>query len=142
MRIDIRLLDEDLPVPKYAYDGDAGCDLYSRVGITLEPGGWALVPTGVIIAIPKGHAGFVQPRSGLALDHGITLLNTPGLIDSKYRGEIGVIMVNLNQNEAYQIKKRDKIAQLVILPIKQGVFNQVDKLDETERGSRGFGSSS
>lgn len=139
--IKLKLLDEGLPIPVYAYDGDAGCDLHSRIDTRLEPGQWALVPTGIALAIPRGYAGFVQPRSGLALRHGLTLLNTPGLIDSKYRGEVGVIMVNFNPVEAVNIKRGDRIAQLVLVPVAQGDFRLVTELDDTERGAQGFGSS-
>ncbi|MBE0448248.1 MAG: dUTP diphosphatase [Actinobacteria bacterium] len=129
-----------MPVPQYAHKGDAGCDLRSRIDQIIPPGERALIPTGISIAIPIGYAGFVQPRSGLALKHGISILNTPGLIDSKYRGEIGVILINTDKMEPFEIRKGDKIAQLVILKVEYINFTVVDKLDETVRGDNGFGS--
>lgn len=140
MQINIKLLDKDLPAPEYAHEGDAGCDLRSRIDQTIPPGERALIPTGISIAIPSGYGGFVQPRSGLALKHGISIVNTPGLIDSKYRGEIGVILINTDKSEPFEVKKGDKIAQLVIQKIESVKFNVVDELDETVRGSGGFGS--
>lgn len=140
MQIKIKLLDDSLPVPEYAHEGDAGCDLRSRIDQVIPPGERALIPTGICIAIPTGYAGFVQPRSGLALKHGISIVNTPGLIDSKYRGEIGVILINTNKSEPFLIKKGDKIAQLIIQKVETVEFNVVDELDETVRGTGGFGS--
>lgn len=138
--IAIKLLDQDMPVPDYAHDGDAGCDLMSAKDLVLKPGERAMVPTGVAIAIPEGFAGFVQPRSGLAAKHGIGIVNGPGLIDSGYRGEIKVILVNHDLREAFCIKKGDKIAQLVIQEVARARFNQVQDLEGTKRGSGGFGS--
>src|SRR3546814_2471298 len=105
-------LDPDLPLPAYAKPGDAGLDLLAREAAVLEPGGRALVPTGIAIAIPEGHAGFVQPRSGLALRHGVTVLNSPGLIASGYRDELKVVLVNLDPRERFEISRGDRIAQL------------------------------
>lgn len=141
MEIELKQLDKNLPVPEYAYKGDAGCDLYSRINVKLKPGERYLVPTGIAIAIPQGHAGFVQPRSGLAAKHGISLVNAPGLIDSDYRGEIKVIMINLDPKETFEVKRGDKIAQLVIQKVENVSFKVVDELEETGRGSGGFGSS-
>ncbi len=141
MRIDIQQLDDGLPVPEYAHDGDAGCDLRSAVDVVLAPGERSLVPTGVAIAIPQGYAGFVQPRSGMAAKHGISVVNAPGLIDSHYRGELKVILINTDAREAFSVKRGDKIAQLVIQPVVTASFNVVDSLDETVRGAGGFGSS-
>ena len=141
MEIDIQQLDEGLPVPKYAHDGDAGCDLRSAVDVELAPGERSLVPTGVAIAIPQGYAGFVQPRSGMAAKHGISVVNAPGLIDSHYRGELKVILINTDAREAFSVKRGDKIAQLVIQPVVTASFNVVNSLDETVRGAGGFGSS-
>lgn len=141
MEIELKQLDKNLPVPEYAYEGDAGCDLYSRINVKLKPGERYLVPTGIAIAIPKGYAGFVQPRSGLAAKHGISLVNAPGLIDSDYRGEIKVIMINLDPKETFEVKRGDKIAQLVIQKVENVSFKVVDELEETGRGSGGFGSS-
>ncbi|HZD59879.1 MAG TPA: dUTP diphosphatase [Anaerolineae bacterium] len=140
MRIDIKLLDKDMPMPRYAHDGDAGCDLRSRIDQIIPPGERALIPTGISIAIPAGYAGFVQPRSGLALKHGISIVNTPGLIDSKYRGEIGVILINTDKSDSFEVRKGDKIAQLVVLKVEHAHFTVVDELDETVRGDKGFGS--
>lgn len=140
MRINIKLLDDNLPVPQYAHEGDAGFDLRSRIDQVIPPGERALVPAGISMAIPDGYAGFVQPRSGLALKHGISIVNTPGLIDSKYRGEIGVILINTDKSESFEIKKGDKIAQMVIQKVECAELVIVDELDETVRGSGGFGS--
>ena len=142
MKLPIKRLDPDLPLPKYAKAGDAGCDLLSAEDITINPGGGrALVPTGLALAIPEGYAGFVQPRSGLALRHGITCLNTPGLIDSGYRDELKVLLVNTDPNEPYEVQRGDRIAQLVIQKIEEAVWEETDQLDETERGLGGFGHS-
>ncbi len=141
LEIELKQLDPDLPVPKYAYIGDAGCDLYSARDIELSPGEHNMVPTGVALAIPDGYAGFVQPKSGLAAKHGIGVLNSPGLIDSKYRGEIKVILINLDNKDSFHIKRGDKIAQLVIQPVLSVDFRIVNELDETTRGDGGFGSS-
>jgi len=141
LEIDIQLLDSGLPVPVYAYDGDAGCDLFSTIDVTLAPGQRVLAPSGVAVSIPEGYAGFVQPRSGLAAKHGIGIVNTPGLIDSKYRGEIKIILINLDPKTSFKINRGDKIAQLVIQPVITARFQVVDSLDETVRGDGGFGSS-
>ena len=134
-------LDADLPLPDYARPGDAGADLVAREPAELAPGGGrALVPTGIALAIPVGWAGFVQPRSGLALRHGVTCLNTPGLIDSGYRDELRVLLVNLDPVEPFTIARGDRIAQLVIQRIEHADFTEVDALDDTERGLGGFGS--
>jgi len=141
VRISVKKLSDTAALPDYAYHGDAGCDLYSCAEVTLPPGGRAMVPTGLALAIPDGYAGFVQPRSGLAAKHGITVLNTPGLIDSKYRGELRVILINLDPCEEYTVGKGDKIAQLVIQRVEEAQFDLVEDLDETARGVGGFGSS-
>ena len=134
-------LDPDLPLPAYARAGDAGLDLLAREPATLQPGGGrALVPTGIALAIPVGHAGFVQPRSGLALRHGVTCLNTPGLIDAGYRDELRVLLVNLDPSEPFTVERGDRIAQLVIQRVEQVAWQPVESLDETERGLGGFGS--
>ena len=133
-------LDDELPLPTYARAGDAGADLVAREGVVLQPGGGrAAVPTGVAVAIPEGYAGFVQPRSGLALRHGVTCLNTPGLIDSGYRDEIRVILVNTDPSEPYEVTRGDRIAQLVIQQVEQAGFAAVEELPESERGTGGFG---
>jgi dUTP pyrophosphatase len=133
-------LDPDLPTPAYARPGDAGADLVAREGAVLAPGGGrALIPTGVAIAIPDGYAGFVQPRSGLALRHGVTCLNTPGLIDSGYRDELRVLLVNTDPVQSYEVHRGDRIAQLVVQRVEHASFTFVDVLPPSERGSGGFG---
>lgn len=129
----------DAPVPAYARPGDAGADLVAREGAVLAPGGGrALVPTGVAVAIPEGYAGFVQPRSGLAMRHGVTCLNTPGLIDAGYRDELRVLLVNTDPDSPYEVQAGDRIAQLVIQPVEAAEFVPVDELPPGERGG-GFG---
>ena len=137
-------LDADLPIPSYARPGDAGADLYARADAHLAAGGGrALVPTGVVVAIPEGYAGFVQPRSGLALHHGVTCLNTPGLIDSGYRGELAVLLVNTDPVVDYDVRRGDRIAQLVVQPVVHALFDLVDEdlLPAASRGTGGFGHS-
>jgi dUTP pyrophosphatase len=130
-----------VPLPARRHAGDAGYDLTARSGTRLEPaGGRALVPTGIALAIPEGYAGFVQPRSGLALQHGVTCLNTPGLIDAGYRDEISVLLVNLDPSVAFDIKRGDRIAQLVIQRVAEVTWEDVDLLEESERGLGGWGS--
>jgi dUTP pyrophosphatase len=137
----IRLID-DATIPIYAKSGDAGADLVAAESVVLDAGGGrALISTGVAIAIPEGFAGFVQPRSGLALKHGITCLNTPGLIDSGYRGELKVLLVNTDPSEAFEVNKGERIAQLVIQKVEECDFQEVEELPDSERGETGFGSS-
>ena len=131
----------ELPLPAYARPGDAGLDLRAAEDAELDAaGGRALVGTGLAIAIPEGYAGFVQPRSGLARDHGVTCLNTPGLIDSGYRGELKVLLVNTDPREPFVVRRGERIAQLVIQPVAAAALREVDVLPPTERGSGGFGS--
>jgi dUTP pyrophosphatase len=139
--VSIKRLDPELPLPVYAHPGDAGVDLYATEDRIIQPFERALIGTGIAVAIPEGHAGFVQPRSGLALDHGLSFVNTPGLIDSRYRGEIKVIAINLDPSNPIQLSRGDRIAQLVIQPVEHVVLVESDGLDITERGERGFGSS-
>jgi len=135
-------LDPELPIPSYARVGDAGADLLAREGVLLAArGGRALVPTGVAVAIPAGWAGFVLPRSGLALRHGVTCLNTPGLIDSGYRDELKVLLVNTDPEHDYAVERGDRIAQLVLHRVGQAGFCEVDELPPSERGTGGFGHS-
>ena len=142
VEIAVRQLVDDLPLPSYARDGDAGLDLLAAEEATLAPGGGrALVGTGIAIAIPDGFAGFVQPRSGLALRHGITCLNTPGLIDSGYRDELRVLLVNTDPQDAYAILRGDRIAQLVIQRVERVEWAVVGELPESQRGLGGFGHS-
>ena len=138
--IKIKILDETLPIPKYAHKGDAGIDLYSAIDCILKPLERKKVPTGIKVSIPKGYAGFVQPRSGLAIKNGISIVNTPGLIDSGYRGEICTILINLDTKKEFKIKKGDKICQLVIQKVEDAKIELVEELDITSRGEGGFGS--
>ena len=137
----IRRLREDAVVPTQAYAGDAGLDLAACERFELGPGERAVVGTGLAVAVPEGHAGFVQPRSGLAADHGITILNTPGLIDSGYRGELRVVLLNTDPKTTFVVEPGMRIAQLVVLPVAEVAPAEVDALPITERGVRGFGSS-
>jgi dUTP pyrophosphatase len=143
LEVHVVKLDPDLPLPSYARPGDAGLDLVAREDALLAPGGGrALVPTGVAVAIPDGHAGFIQPRSGLALKHGVTCLNTPGLIDSGYRGELKVLLVNTDPSEPFEVKRGERIAQLVIQKVSHAVLEVVDDFDhlgDSHRGEGGFG---
>jgi len=141
VRIPIRRLDAGLPLPAAQHDGDAGIDLYAANDVTLDPGGGrALVPTGIAVAIPPGYAGFVQPRSGLALRHGVTLVNTPGLIDAGYRDEIRVLLINHDPADPFKVSRGDRIAQLVIQRVESVEWDEVDDLDDTQRGLGGWGS--
>ncbi len=134
-------LDPALPLPAYARDGDAGADLVARIDVTLPPrGGRAVVPTGVALALPAGYAGFVQPRSGLAARHGVTCLNAPGLIDSGYRDELAVVLVNTDPDAPYEVRRGDRIAQLVVQRVERADFVEVAELPPSERGLGGFGS--
>ena len=140
MKLKIKILDKDIPFPKFAHKGDAGLDLYSTIDYVLKPFERKLVPTGIKIEIPEGYAGFVQPRSGLAINNGISLVNTPGLIDSGYRGEIKAILINFDPVVDFEIKRGDKICQLVIMKIENADIIFKDKMDDTDRGVGGFGS--
>ena len=142
-RIDVHIvrLDKDLPLPAYAYEGDAGLELMSAVDVTLKPLERTAIPTGLAVAIPEGYAGFVQPRSGMAIKRGLSMVNTPGLIDSNYRGELKVIAINLDPHEPIAIKRGERIAQLVIQEVPIVSLLEVDFLDDTVRGENGFGSS-
>lgn len=133
-------LDAGLPLPQRAHPGDAGVDLYAAVDVDLRPGERAVVPTGLAIALPDGYAAFVHPRSGLAADHGVTLVNTPGTVDAGYRGEIKVIMFNTDRNNPVRFMRGDRIAQLVVQRVESPVFHEVTELPGSVRGSGGFGS--
>ncbi len=137
--LDVRRLDPDLPLPTYAHPGDAGLDLFAADTTTLRPGERALIPAGVAIAIPDGFVGLVHPRSGLAVDHGLTVLNAPGTIDAGYRGEVKVLLINLGQDPV-EVRHGERIAQLVLMRIGTVDVREVDRLDTTSRGSGGFGS--
>jgi dUTP pyrophosphatase len=142
MDVPVVVLDAELPLPSYARPGDAGADLVAREGVLLKAGGGrAAVPTGIALALPDGHAGFVQPRSGLARKHGVTMVNAPGLIDAGYRGEVHVLLVNLDPSADYEVHRGDRIAQLVIQRVEQATFRSVDELPSSERGAGGFGHS-
>lgn len=136
----IKRLDGDLPLPGYAHHGDAGLDLYAAEDITLAPLARTMMGTGIAVAIPEGHAGFVQPRSGLAIKRGLSFVNTPGLIDCHYRGEIKLIVINLDPSRDLQIARGEKVAQLVIQRVERAELVEVTELDATERGDGGFGS--
>ena len=134
-------LSESARLPSYAHEGDAGCDLIATRRVQLAPGGGrAAVPCGIAIAIPEGHAGFVLPRSGLALNHGVTCLNAPGLIDAGYRGELQVVLVNTDPTTAFTVELGDRVAQLVVQRVEKVQFSETDTLPQTSRGHGGFGS--
>ena len=133
-------LDPDIPMPAYAQPGDAGADLRSAVDITLAPGERAMVPTGIAIALPDGYAAFVHPRSGLAIKHGLSMVNTPGTIDAGYRGEISVLLINHDPREPIDIKRGDRIAQLIVQKVEHAAFIEASVLPDSSRGSGGFGS--
>jgi dUTP pyrophosphatase len=140
LRIPVVRLDADLPLPDYARAGDAGADLVARESVMLRRGGGrGLVGTGIALAIPAGYAGFVQPRSGLALRHGVTCLNTPGLIDSGYRDELRVLLLNTDPDTDYEVRRGDRIAQLVVQRVERADFTPVETLEASARGSGGFG---
>ncbi len=133
-------LDPDVPLPAYSHPGDAGADLVSTVDLILAPGGRALVPTGLAVALPAGYAGFVHPRSGLASRHGVTVANAPGTVDAGFRGELRVALVNLDRVSSFEVRRGDRIAQLVVQRVEQAVFHEVERLPGSDRGEGGFGS--
>ena len=139
--IGIKRLDASLEVPRYAYPGDAGMDLRCTEDFSLQPFERKAVPTGIALELPEGYAALVVPRSGLALRHGITLVNTPGLIDSNYRGEIKVILANMDPANAFTAQRGERIAQLVIVKVAEAVWSEQEELAESDRGAAGFGSS-
>ena len=141
IELPIRRLHAGAVLPERAYAHDAGLDLAACERVELAPGERAVVPTGLAVAIPDGHAGFVQPRSGLAARHGITIVNTPGLVDSGYRGELKVVLLNTDAREPFVVEPGMRIAQLVVLPLPAVEPVEVEELPESERGVRGFGSS-
>lgn len=136
----IKRLDPDVPLPSYAKGGDAGADLVTTVDLTIEPGQRVLAPTGISIALPNGYAAFVHPRSGLAIKHGVSVVNAPGIIDAGYRGEIQVILINHDPSSAISFKRGDRIAQLVIQQVERAAFVEVVELPGSGRGRGGFGS--
>ena len=140
LKVLITRLDESIPAPRYAKPGDAGADICTRIDLTIEPGERALAPTGLSSALPDGYAAFVHPRSGLAIKHGVSLVNTPGTVDAGFRGELQIILINHDLREAISFKKGDRIAQLVIQKVERAEFIEVETLPGTDRGSGGFGS--
>jgi dUTP pyrophosphatase len=138
--IAILRLDPDLPLPAYAHPGDAGADLLTTVDLTLAPGERALVPTGIALALPEGYVALVHPRSGLAARHGLSIVNTPGTIDAGYRGEIKVLLINHDPREAIELRRGDRVAQLVVQRYEQARFTEVAELPASSRGAGGYGS--
>ena len=133
-------LDPDLPLPAYAHPGDAGADLLTAVDVTLAPGERALVPTGIAVALPDGYVALVHPRSGLAAKHGLSIVNAPGTVDSGYRGEIKVMLINHDPGEPIELRRGDRIAQLVIQRVERALFTEVGELPDSVRGAGGYGS--
>jgi len=140
MDVLIKRLDESVPLPSYAKAGDAGADLATRIDFTIQPGERMLVPTGISIALPTGYVALVHPRSGLAIKHGISMVNTPGTVDAGYRGELQVILINHDLTQPVSFKKGDRIAQLVIQKVERAQFVEVESLPGSERSADGFGS--
>jgi dUTP pyrophosphatase len=136
----ITRLDSSIPMPSYAKPGDAGADLTSRIDVTLQPGERTLVPTGISIALPNGYVALVHPRSGLAIKHGVTMVNSPGTVDAGFRGELQIILINHDPKDAISFKKGDRIAQLVIQRVEHAAFVEVKTLPGSDRGAGGFGS--
>lgn len=140
LQVLITRLDAELPMPQYAKGGDAGADIYSRIDISLAPGERALVPTGIAIALPDGYVALVHPRSGLAIKHGVTMVNAPGTVDAAYRGELQCILINHDPKETVSFKRGDRIAQLVFQKVERAEFIEVEHLPGSGRGDGGFGS--
>lgn len=140
MDVQVKRLYPEVPLPKYGKAGDAGADITTRIDFTLKPGERALIPTGLAIAIPYGYAAFVHPRSGLAIKHGVSMVNTPGTIDAGFRGELQIILINHDLTEAISFNTGDRIAQLVIQKVESANFLEVDELPDSERAAGGFGS--
>jgi dUTP pyrophosphatase len=140
IRVSVLRLDPELPLPSYAHPGDAGADLYAREGVTLKPGERRLVPTGIALALPEGYVALVHPRSGLAHRSGLSIVNAPGTIDAGYRGEVQVCLVNLDPATPIELRRGDRIAQLVIQQFETATFVEVDDLPDSARGAGGYGS--
>ena len=140
VKVLIKRLDPGVPLPLYAKGGDAGADIVSAVNITLAPGERALVPTGISIALPDGYVALVHPRSGLAIKHGVTMVNAPGTVDAGYRGELKLILINHDRTESVSFKRGDRVAQLVIQQVERAEFIEVQELPGSGRGTNGFGS--
>lgn len=140
LTVAVQRLDRDLPLPSYSHPGDAGADLRTTVDVRLAPGERALVPTGIAIALPVGFAAFVHPRSGLAARHGLSIVNTPGTVDAGYRGEVKVLLVNHDPREVVELRRGDRVAQLVVQRVEHAVFAEVESLPDSARGAGGYGS--
>jgi len=140
LTVDVVRLDTDLPLPSYAHPGDAGADLLTTVDVTLAPGERAMVPTGIALALPDGYVALVHPRSGLAARHGLSIVNTPGTIDAGYRGEVKVMLINHDPREPIELRRGDRIAQLVIQRFERARFVEVGELPDSARGDGGYGS--
>ncbi|WP_370037901.1 dUTP diphosphatase [Nocardioides sp.] len=140
MPVPVVRLDPELPLPSYAHPGDAGADLHTTVDVVLAPGARALVPTGIALALPEGYVGLVHPRSGLAARHGVSIVNTPGTVDAGYRGEVKVLLVNLDPAEPVELRRGERVAQLVVQRVERAAFVEVDALPDSARGSGGYGS--
>lgn len=140
LSIPVTRLDPGLPLPSYAHPGDAGADLRTTVDVVLAPGERALVPTGIALALPEGYVGLVHPRSGLAARHGLSIVNTPGTVDAGYRGEVKVLLVNLDPHEPVELRRGDRVAQLVVQRVERAGFVEVDALPDSARGAGGYGS--
>jgi dUTP pyrophosphatase len=138
--VPVRRLDPGLPLPAYAHPGDAGADLLTTVDVTLAPGERVLVPTGIAVALPEGFAAFVHPRSGLAARHGVSIVNTPGTVDAGYRGEVKVLLVNHDRHEPIELRRGDRVAQLVLQRVERAAFVEVHDLPDSVRGAGGYGS--
>ncbi len=138
--VSVTRLDDGVPLPAYAHPGDAGADLVTTIDVTLAPGERALVPTGIALALPLGYAAFVHPRSGLALRHGLSIVNTPGTIDAGYRGEIKVLLINHDLRDSIHLTRGDRVAQLVIQRVEHVTFSEVEVLPDSARGAGGYGS--
>ena len=136
----VQRLDPDLPLPAYSHPGDAGADLVTAVDVELAPGERVLVPTGIALALPEGYVAFVQPRSGLAARHGLSIVNTPGTVDAGYRGEIKVLLINHDLHDTIRLGRGDRVAQLVIQRVERAGFTEVSALPESVRGAGGYGS--
>lgn len=140
LRFEVKRLDPGLPLPAYQREGDAGLDLHAASDVTLGPGDRAVVGTGIAVAVPPGYAGFTTPRSGLAARLGLSIVNTPGIVDSGYRGEIKLILVNLDPSAKIELKRGERVAQLLLVPVASAEVTEVDELPDSERGEGGFGS--
>ena len=140
LRIEVVRLDTGLPLPAYAHPGDAGADLVTAVDVSLAPGERALVPTGIAIALPEGYVALVHPRSGLAARHGLSIVNTPGTVDAGYRGEISVLLVNHDLRTPIELRRGDRIAQLVVQRVERAAYVEVERLPDSVRGDGGYGS--